>query len=232
MNPVSEFKHISAEWPMTNPIRLFLISDFKLLIEAVGSLLSERDDISFVGSTGNPSEFLSFAKTLDLDIVLIDVMSKGINPLHAIREARKVANLRVIALGMDYREENVVEYIEAGALGYVLRSASFSELVNIILSVYQGQSPCSSRIAASVFARYSELSRQQSMQRLVQKTALTLREVYVLQLMSVGLSNKEIAQHLNIALRTVKNHVHNIFGKLQVHYREDAINFRVLAKYK
>jgi DNA-binding NarL/FixJ family response regulator len=133
---------------------------------------------------------------------------------------------------MDYGEENVVEYIEAGALGYVLRSASFSELVNIILSVYQGQSPCSSRIAASVFARYSELSRQQSMQRLVQKTALTLREVYVLQLMSVGLSNKEIAQHLNIALRTVKNHVHNIFGKLQVHYREDAINFRVLAKYK
>ena len=117
----------------------------------------------------------------------------------------------------------MLEFIEAGANGYVLKDSSFAEMLRTIKAVHQGQTPCSPRITASVFARISELSQARHRRERLPQVRLTPREKEILRLIAARLSNKEIAQQLDIALHTVKNHVHHILEKLQVHYRREAI---------
>jgi DNA-binding NarL/FixJ family response regulator len=115
----------------------------------------------------------------------------------------------------------MVDFIEAGADGYVLQESSAARLAEAILSIHAGTLPCSSRIASLVLDRILELSRGREPDHEVE--ALTGREREVLQLIARRLSNKEIARQLGISNQTAKNHVHNILEKLGVHSRREAI---------
>ena len=115
---------------------------------------------------------------------------------------------------------------EAGAAGYLLRSDPLVELVAVIGSVARGETRCSPRVAAALLRRVATLSHERRHQ--AEPTRLTAREREVLQLVDDGLSNKQIARRLSIELRTVKNHVHHILEKFQVHRRaEAAARFRM-----
>jgi DNA-binding NarL/FixJ family response regulator len=130
--------------------------------------------------------------------------------------------VKVIILGMCDLTDEIMAFIEAGAAGYVLKEASFENLVEIIQSVHRGESFSSPRVTASLFSRIAELVGERIPRSSIK---LTPREVEIINKIADGLSNKEIAQQLSIETQTVKNHIHNILDKLQLHNRLEAVQY-------
>jgi DNA-binding NarL/FixJ family response regulator len=121
--------------------------------------------------------------------------------------------------------QEIMACIEAGAAGYVLKEATIDYLVETIRAVYQGESFCSPRLAASLFSRIAELVSERRPAIAPGAIKLTAREVEIIKEIAEGLSNQEIAQRLSIQPQTVKNHIHNILDKLQLHNRLEAVHY-------
>jgi DNA-binding NarL/FixJ family response regulator len=121
--------------------------------------------------------------------------------------------------------DEIMQCIEAGAAGYVLKEASLDHLVDTIRSVHRGESFCSPKMTASLFSRIAELASEKMPKIPANAVKLTTRELEIINLISEGLPNKEIAQRLFIETQTVKNHVHNILDKLQLQNRLEAVHY-------
>jgi DNA-binding NarL/FixJ family response regulator len=141
---------------------------------------------------------------------------------------------RVLILGITETRENVLEYIEAGANGYVLKESSLEDLLSAIRAVNSGKALISPEIAAALIQRVSEFVQafEQGGVEPPDSLNLTNREYEVLGLLGQNLSNQEIAEHLVIEIGTVKNHVHSILSKLGVSSREDAAKLASILKNK
>jgi DNA-binding NarL/FixJ family response regulator len=202
---------------MQPSIRVAVSSEDRMLREVLEASLTGREGLE-VPPAGPEADGA-------LDVVLVDV---GFNLAAALartweaRERWPVAKL--IVVGLEQEDESLVDFIEAGALGYVLRASSPDDLVAAIHAVQQGMVTCSPRVVASVLARISLLSRHAAPAPAVSEVEpLTLREREILTLLAAGLGNKEVGQRLRITVQTVKNHVHRILEKLGVHRRRDAV---------
>jgi DNA-binding NarL/FixJ family response regulator len=212
-------------------IRLLIVDDHRLFAESVASLLSAQDEITLfdsktamINSITTTDEILDRIRALPADIILINAGIEAWNAARLTSQIRsEMPDLKVIIIGLHYSEQSVIEFIEAGANGYILKEASFEELLYTIRTVAEGHTTCSPDVAAMVFERITELSQERSMQARLLETILTPREKGILELIALGLGNKEIAQRLHISLYTVKNHVHNILDKLKLNYRREAI---------
>jgi DNA-binding NarL/FixJ family response regulator len=147
----------------------------------------------------------------------------GLTVTQALR--REAPEVKVIILGMPDLHDEIMACIEAGAAGYVLKEASFDYLVETIRAVFQDESFCSPRMAASLFSRIAELVSERRSSIPQSATRLTTREVEIIMEIAEGLSNQEIAQRLSIQPQTVKNHIHNILDKLQLHNRLEAVHY-------
>jgi two-component system, NarL family, nitrate/nitrite response regulator NarL len=145
-------------------------------------------------------------------------MAGAVAVLSAIAGAAPHA--QVIAVGVFETEQQVIACAEAGVAGYLLRHESLAQLGAVVQSVLRGETICSPQVAATLLRRVATLAAER---RSADGTAqLTVREREVLQLVDLGMSNRDIAERLSIEVRTVKNHVHNILEKLQVHRRGEA----------
>ncbi|NGZ08787.1 MAG: response regulator transcription factor [Nitrospira sp. LK70] len=136
--------------------------------------------------------------------------------------------VKTIMIGVPDKEEDILACIEGvGAAGYLLMDASLEDLIQNIRAVMKGETLCSPRVASLTFDRVSVLARQVGTARAPTPVGmgLTRREAEIVRLIEVGLSNKEIAVRLHIEVSTVKNHVHNILDKLQLHNRHSAVNY-------
>jgi two-component system NarL family response regulator len=208
-------------------VRTFLISDHRLFIDTIADLMCDRKDFSIIGSItgfGLAQQCFKKIQSSSVDIVLIDATMKEADAVQITRKLTEdLPDAKIVILGLEHDEETILRFVEAGAVGYVLKQASLEDIASTIIAIHNGHSPCSSRIAATLFNRMAQLARLQNDPSPTQQVSLTIREKEILRLMSDGLSNKDIASHLNIALHTVKNHVHNILEKFQVHYRREAI---------
>jgi len=208
------------------PIRIFLLHRYRLLLEALIRTLRRYRRVSVVGFTSDCAEAVRELRARDVDLVLVDADPDRSRLIPMIRELKEaLPSLRVLALGVD-GEREILECVEAGASGYVPREASLEKLLEIIRMVHHGAALCPPEVAASVFARMAELSREErdlSSRAAPPDPHLTPREREVLRLIAKGLRNKEIAQQLGIALSTVKNHVHVVLEKLRARHRREAI---------
>jgi DNA-binding NarL/FixJ family response regulator len=208
---------------MNKSIRIFIADDNRLLREGLASMLAEIDDITVVGMASSGSQALDQIKQLLPEVALIDIGMPDKDGLDVTRTLHKeLPNVKVIILGMPDLTDEIMTCIEAGAAGYVLKEASFEYLVETIRSVQHGESFCSPRMAASLFSRVAELAGERIPESSVN---LTPREVEVINKIADGLSNKEIAAQLYIEEQTVKNHIHNILDKLQLHNRLEAVQY-------
>jgi DNA-binding NarL/FixJ family response regulator len=137
-----------------------------------------------------------------------------------------VPELKIIVVGVPNTDEDILSCIEdEGAAGYLLTDASLDDLMNNVQAVMRGETLCSPRIASLAFSRVFKLVRQVNHNRPHNGTSLTRREAEIVNLIEKGLSNKEIALQLHIELSTVKNHVHNLLDKLQLHSRYSAVKY-------
>lgn len=209
---------------MDRQVKVFIFNDHQLITEAMAALLESRQETKVVGWSGTLKYSRVKSNLLLADIVLLNATletSVAIQLLANIKD--EFPQIKVIVIGIDPVVESVLEFIEAGASGYVFKDSSFDQLLNIILDVQDGKFSCSPRIAARVFARVAELSRESNSYEAGHDIALSLREKDILRLIASGLGNKEIAQNLSISISTVKNHIHNLFNKLRVSDRKDVI---------
>ncbi|MHC4690549.1 MAG: response regulator [Planctomycetota bacterium] len=208
---------------MTESIRIFIVDDNRLLREGLASMLAEQEDLIVVGAAASGSQALEQIKELRPGVALIDIGmpdKDGIEVTQALHHDSP--EVKVIILGMPDLTDEIMACIEAGAVGYVLKEASFDYLMETIRLANRGESFCSPLIAASLFSRVAELAGERIPRSSIK---LTPREVEIINKIAEGLANKEIALQLSIEVQTVKNHVHNILDKLQLHNRLEAVEY-------
>ena len=204
------------QWLMMN--RVLIGCDTRLYREGLVDSLSRVEELQVQGAVDSVDDLVSRADEVRPNVILLDMAMPG--SYAAVRTIREAApDAVVVALGVAETEQNVLACANAGIDGYVSKDASLHDLVHTIESVARGEVLCSPRIVASLFR---EMARRGLEINADAGIRLTSREHQILDLIDKHLSNKEIARALHISLSTVKNHVHNILAKRQVHRRADA----------
>lgn len=207
---------------MDQPIRVWLIDTYRSLSDSVTPVWGREHAIDFVGTSTHFSCFMSAAHQQTIHVVVINVTTDGLDAYGAIREIkRRFPVINVVVMEVEPCDDAVLQWIEAGANGYLFKRATREALLQTIQAVHQGQTPCSPRLVALVFARISELAAQRAQRDRSPHVHLTPREREVLQCLAHGTTNNEIAYELGIAMETVKRHLSNIFDKLGVRSRRE-----------
>lgn len=203
-------------------IRVIVIDDHPLFLKGVVETLESVDDICIVGKGSSATEALSLAIDCLPDVILLDVSMPG----GGIAAARSIAlACPVVQIGMLTMSENdddVVQSLQAGAHGYILKGIGGNELVNVVRSLYVGDLYVSPSLAARLLMESKNTDLNGAKSGNLAMNELTHREKQILEGISQGLSNREIGEKLNIAEKTVKNYVTNILQKLQVRNRVEA----------
>lgn len=201
-------------------IYISIVSNSHLLCEALIMLLHNHWSIDVVNSNTNDVDIASSVKSPLNHLVLVD---SGIGQSEVIAYIQERQSLQpsayFVVLELKDDPDFILDCIEAGAQGYALQSASSVEVIQIIEQVYRGGVHCSPEITAKLFER---LTQAKTVQPSREKSALTRRELEVLQCIAKDYSDREIATQLVIEVRTVKHHVHNILQKFNVKHRRDA----------
>jgi DNA-binding NarL/FixJ family response regulator len=200
-------------------IDAYVVSELRVLRDGLCRALAEAPNIRVVAAAARWNR-LGIQPDAGVPAVLLLDATGGSVVVDLADLAAFAPHVRIVMVGVDDGDAEIISYAEAGASGYLTRDGSFADLVRILEEVARGELSCSPRVAAALIRRVSMLA---AGRRPASGTAsLTEREAEILGLISAGLSNKEIAARLYIALATVKNHVHNVLDKLEVRSRFDA----------
>ena len=203
---------------MTRLIRILIADDHAIVREGQRALIETEPGMQLVGEAENGVEAVHMARTLQPDVILIDLRMPRKGGLQAIGEIRaQNADARILVLTSFSEDETVYAAIKAGALGYLLKDASPQEILRAIREVYRGEPSMPPLIAHKLM---SELQRTSDLP--LTKDPLTGRELEILKVVAQGLPNQEIAERLVISERTVRTHVSNILAKLHLANRTQA----------
>jgi DNA-binding NarL/FixJ family response regulator len=210
---------------MMDPIRLLIVDDHTLFREGLRALFSAIEDIELVGEATTGQEAIDLVEECQPDVILMDIDMPGMSGVKATRSIlRKIPSIGIVMVTMLEDDASVFSAMRAGARGYVLKGAQPVELLQTIRAVAHGQALFGAAIAARMMLFFNE-------QEVRFKTTLledafpelTKRELEVLELIAQGDKNNAIAEKLVISEKTVRNHITNIFSKLQVADRAEAI---------
>jgi NarL family two-component system response regulator LiaR len=203
---------------MTAPIRVLIADDHAILRKGIRALLSTEPDMEVVGEATDGLEAVAQAQALQPDVVLMDLVMPEMDGIEATRRiVAELPGVRILVLTSFAADDKVFPAIKAGALGYILKDSGPAELVQAIHQVHAGQPSLEPAVALRVLHELSHPPQQT-----LTPDPLTQRELEVLRLIAKGRSNREIADELVITELTVRTHVSNILGKLQLASRTQA----------
>jgi two-component system NarL family response regulator len=200
--------------------RILIIEDNRVLRDGITAVLNGQPDMRVVATIGNGNNVLLKASQTKPHVILLDVgltNFKESSVVESIRE--KMPEAKVIGMGFAPSQSDIIEFVEAGASGFILKDATVKEFLGTIRSVAQGVKILPPSLTGSLFSHVIELALKKKKGKITNAVRMTNREREIIVLIADGLSNKEIAQQLNIATHTVKSHVHNIMEKLALHTR-------------
>lgn len=201
------------------PIRILLADDHIMVREGTRRILEREPDLKVVAEAGDGREAVGYVQQAHPDVAIVDISMPVMNGIESTREIKRLApQTAVLVLTAYDDDEYVFAILEAGAAGYLLKNARGSELIDAVRKVYEGESVLHPSIAAKVLSRVRRGPLAEST-----VSDLTEREIEVLRLAAQGLSNRQIADMLVLSPRTVQSHMANIFGKLQVGSRTEAV---------
>jgi two-component system nitrate/nitrite response regulator NarL len=204
----------------SGPVRLLIVSDIRLHRESLAQCLSTFPGLTVVAQASSSAEGLHVAESIRPEVILLDIATE--RSLELTTELnRQPSSPQIIAYGVHDVEHEVVACAEAGVAGCFPCDGSVADLAATLIASRRQEVRCSPKAATTLFRHVASLARQVRVQQEV--SSLTTREGEILDLIDRGLSNKEIAQQLNVEVATVKNHVHNILEKLQVTSRHQAV---------
>ena len=205
---------------MTEPIRVFIADDHRLFRDGLRSLLISAG-VEVVGEAATGEEAAALVERLQPDVVLMDIQMSGLNGIEATRRITATSpHVGVIIVTMFEDDDSVFAAMRAGARGYVLKGAGQEEVVRTIQAVAGGEALFGPTIAARLMAFFNGPRTPAQADAFPD---LTTREREVLDLIAAGHNNDTIAARLLVSRKTVRNHVSNIFSKLQVAGRAEAI---------
>jgi len=198
-------------------VRVLVIAQVRLYRDGLAQVLDRDPRVTVVASAKTTTQALRLVAANSPDVVVLDPGDDADGALQAIVEA--LPDARVLVVGVRDDEADVIALVEQGAAAFVTRDESLERFVAAVISVSRGEALCSPRMTGALLRRVAALRRGPSSPGL--DARLTGRELEVARLLDQGLSNKQIANVLCIELTTVKNHVHNVLGKLEVHRRSE-----------
>jgi NarL family two-component system response regulator LiaR len=203
---------------MAKPIRILIADDHAIVREGQRALIETEPGMEVVGEAADGVEAVEMARTLQPDVILLDLQMPRMGGVEAIQEIKAHdAEARILVLTSFAEDEKVYAAIKAGALGYLLKDASPQEILAAIREVHRGEPSMPPIIAHKLM---SELQRTSNLPPT--EDPLTERELEILKLVAQGLPNLEIAERLVISERTVRTHVSNILNKLHLANRTQA----------
>jgi DNA-binding NarL/FixJ family response regulator len=208
-------------------IRVLLADDHKLLRQGLRTLLEEEPDITVVGEASNGRMARNLVRRLRPDVILMDVAMPDLNGIEAARQIRGLLPAtRLLALSMHADKRFVAGMLKAGAAGYLLKDCDRSELLSAIRSVFAGGTYLSPEVAGSIVESYVRSPRQDEPQA-SPDIVLSVREREILQLVSEGLSTKQIATRLGVSVKTVETHRKRVGQKLGLHSTAELTKYAI-----
>jgi DNA-binding NarL/FixJ family response regulator len=215
---------------MSAPAKLLLVDDHALVRRGVRLILEQESDLTVVAEAGDGAEALGLIRRLPVDLVVLDIAMPRMTGLQAAREITRARSghptPKLLMLSMHDNEQYLFEALRAGASGYVLKSVADEDLVTACRAALQGEAFMYPSAMNALMRDY--LARRRRGDR-VPDSLLTEREDQVLKLIAEGLSSKEIARTLTIALKTVENHRANILAKLGMRDRTQLTRYAIRA---
>ncbi len=200
--------------------RILIIEDNRVLRDGIAAMLNGQADMRVVATIGSGNHVLLKASQTKPHVILMDMGLKYFKESSVVESIRKkMPEAKVIGMGFIPSQSDIVEFVEAGASGFILKDATVKEFLSTIRSVAQGVKVLPPSLSGSLFSHVIEHALKKKKGNLTNAVRMTKREREIIALIVDGLSNKEIAQQLNIATHTVKSHVHNIMEKLALHTR-------------
>lgn len=215
-------------------IKLLLIEDNRLLREGLTIMLRKQRDLNVVESVGNGENILAIMRKHQPDVLLLDLGLRSRNSLNLVKSVKKnFAGIKVIIMDLIPLQADVFEFVQIGVSGFILKDATISDFLNTIRSVAKGNQVLPENLTGSLFSQIIDHAiNEQKPSALLDSVRMTKREKQVIELISEGFTNKEIAQQLHLSTYTVKSHVHNILEKLALNTRVQIAKFAHDARKK
>jgi NarL family two-component system response regulator LiaR len=203
-------------------IRILIADDHAFVREGTRRILEQEPDLEVVAEAGDGEEAVKLACDLKPDVALVDVAMPRIDGIEATRRIKtQCPAVAVLVLSAYDDDQFIFGLLEAGAAGYLLKSVRGQEIVDAIRAVHAGESVLHPSVARKVLNRFAGVSGKPRERKSLD--LLTEREMEVLKMVTKGLSNKDIAEGLCLSVRTVQGHLANIFNKLRVSSRTEAV---------
>ncbi len=207
-------------------ISIVLIDDNRLVREGLAGLIRSQADFTILAASADAEEAMRKVKEAKPQIVLLDFGLEGSDSMEVTAVIRREApEAKVIVMGLSPLQDNIGEFVRLGASGFLMKDSSFDVFVNTVRSVAGGAQVLPPELTGSLFTQIARNAVRRNGHAALEAVRITQREREVINLISDGLSNKEIASQLGVAVHTVKSHVHNVLEKLSLHSRLEVAAF-------
>jgi two-component system, NarL family, nitrate/nitrite response regulator NarL len=200
-----------------------MLMENRLLREALIRLFRKRSDLVVVGHDGPVDATSCQVLETPCDVLLIDSFQTTLPAAKIARETAGHAAFKAILIGMEPDEEQFIAAVRSGVMGYLLKDASATDLVAAVRAVYRGEAVCPPQLCSTLFRFVAHVVEEMPVKRASSRPDLTLRQQQLMALVAKGLTNKEIASHLNLSEFTVRNHIHRILKQVDAGSRSEAV---------
>ena len=202
------------------PIRICIVEDDPIIREGLVEVIRNSENCNLLDAFETAEELMAQFRALQPEVVLMDIQLPGRSGIECVSELKaKYPKTQILIISVFEDNENIFDALCAGATGYLLKSNDSQKLVQSINEIYRGESPMSGTIARKVIGSFQYTKKSSDYFNI-----LSEREREILDYLSRGFRYKEIASRISLSTETVRTHIHNIYGKLQVSSRTDALN--------
>ena len=206
-------------YPMRK-IRILLIEDNRILRDGIKALINAQPDLKVVAASGGRHDTLLQARSLKPQVVLLDLGLRNENGVRVVATlTNDLPQTKVIGMGLIPSQLDIVELVQAGAAGFILKDATVEDVLGTIRAVARGTKILPPLLMGSLFSHVVDHALRRGKGKLPDGVRMTKREREIIVLIADGMSNKDIAQRLNLSVYTVKSHIHNILEKMALHSR-------------